>query len=88
MNKANLGNDNSSWIMDLRASHHVTKDLQNLSMFTKYDVDEELYVGDGTSLLIINSGKTIIQTTSKPLHLNNVLHVPSIQNNLISVSKL
>lgn len=74
--------------MDSGASHHVTRDLQNLSMYSDYDVGDELLVGNGTGLTIANSGSITLATKSKPLQLNNVLHVPAIRNNLISISKL
>lgn len=75
-------------IMDSGALRHVTKDIQNLSIFNEYDVEYELLIGDGAGLAIMNTVSTTLQTFRKPLHLNNILHVPTIKNNLIYVSKL
>ena len=45
-----------------------------------------LTVGNGTSLPISHIGNSSLGT-SKPLHLPNILLVPSINNNLASISK-
>ena len=45
-----------------------------------------LTVGNGTSLPISHNGNSSLGT-SKPLHLRNILLVPSINNNLASISK-
>ena len=39
--------DNPYWIMDLGASHHVTADLNNLSLYSNYGGLDEIIVGDG-----------------------------------------
>lgn len=79
---------NSSWIMDTGASHHVTQDLQQLSLANPYPGTDQVIVGDGTGMNITHIGHTSLHTQTKPLFLNQVLHVPSIQSNLLSVSKL
>ncbi|KAK1407993.1 hypothetical protein QVD17_39622 [Tagetes erecta] len=40
-------NPNSSWLFDSGASHHITNDLQALSLHAPYDGTEELIIGDG-----------------------------------------
>lgn len=47
-------------------------------------------MGNGKGLTISHTGNSFLPSSSlhKHLHLNNVLHVPSITENLISVSKL
>lgn len=88
LSKNNSACNNGPWIMDSGALRHVTKDIQNLSIFNEYDVEYELLIGDGAGLAIMNTVSTTLQTFRKPLHLNNILHVPTIKNNLIYVSKL
>lgn len=39
-----------SWLLDNRASHHVTNDLATLSLHAIYDGTEELILGDGSPL--------------------------------------
>lgn len=49
---------------------------------------ELVYVGNGTGLSIDSIGHSFIKTpNSKPLVLQNLLHVPKMTKNLVSVSK-
>jgi hypothetical protein len=77
----------SNWLVDSAASHHVTTDLNALSMPQDYAGSDDIVIGDGTGLEITHTGSTTLPTPSTPFTLSNVLCVPSMQNNLISVSK-
>jgi predicted protein tyrosine phosphatase len=77
-----------NWIMDTGASHHISQDLQQLTLANSYPGADRVIVGDGTGLNITHTGNSIIHTSAKPLHLKQVLCVPKIQSNLLSVSKL
>ncbi|KAI5422825.1 hypothetical protein KIW84_046014 [Lathyrus oleraceus] len=77
-----------SWIMDTGASHHISQDLQQLTLANSYPGADQVVVGDGTGLKITHTGNSIIHTPVKPLYLKQVLCVPKIQSNLLSVSKL
>jgi len=79
---------NANWIMHTGASHHISQDLQQLTLANSYPRADQVVVGDGTGLKITHTGNSIIHTPSKPLHLNQVLCVPNIKSNLLSVSKL
>jgi hypothetical protein len=79
---------NNNWIMDTGASHHITQDLQQLTLAQPYPGTDQVLVGDGTGLQISHIGQISIPTTIKPLNLKNVLHVPNIKTNLLSVSQL
>ena len=48
----------------------------------------KVVVGNGKEPPILNIGSTSLKSTSYSFHLNNVLHVPLISTNLISVQKL
>ena len=76
-----------TWMMDSGASHHVTNNLHNLSLYSDYGGPDEILVGDGIGLHISHIGSTKLTTSQKPLALSNVSHVPVMQRNLISVSK-
>ncbi|KAH9662761.1 retrovirus-related pol polyprotein from transposon RE2 [Citrus sinensis] len=75
------------WILDSGASHHVTTDLHNLSLHYEHPVSESVHIGDGTGLPITHSGSTTLPSSSQSFSLNNVLCVPSMKKNLISVSQ-
>ena len=40
---------NNSWIIDFGASHHITSDLQNLSLHFEYGGTDDIITGDGKS---------------------------------------
>ncbi|XP_019430337.1 PREDICTED: uncharacterized protein LOC109337753 [Lupinus angustifolius] len=48
----------SSRILDTGASHHVTQDLQQMTLANTYSGQDQVMVGDGTSLKISRTGKT------------------------------
>lgn len=78
------------WYLDSGASNHVVTAicLRNLPLASPYEGNEQLTVGNGKSLPIINVGKTILPYSSRSLSLTNVLHVPHITNNLRSIPKI
>ena len=72
------------WIIDIGASHHVTKSLELMS-----DVNEVLAcpVGlpDGKEVIAEKEGTVVF---NEHLKLNNVLYVPNLKCNLTLVSQL
>ncbi|KAE8677983.1 hypothetical protein F3Y22_tig00111463pilonHSYRG00129 [Hibiscus syriacus] len=47
---------NTTWLHDSSASHHVTTDLNNLSLHGPYDGIDEIMIGDGSGLPISHTG--------------------------------
>lgn len=78
---------NTSWLLDSGASHHVTSDLSNLSLHAPYIGTDDIMIGDGSGLPITHTGSTSLKTPQTTFHLNNVLCVPSMKKNLISISQ-
>ncbi|KAL9226752.1 hypothetical protein vseg_002526 [Gypsophila vaccaria] len=78
-----------SWLVDSGATHHLTNDLSVLASHTPYDGPNDVLIGDGSSLPISNMGAFDISSSSSfsPLRFRNVLHVPSISRNILSVSQ-
>jgi GAG-pre-integrase domain len=70
------------------ASAHVTPDLNCFTSYQSYTGSDQLRVGDGKGLQILNIGTTCLATRCQPLVLNKVLHVLSISKPLLSVSQL
>ncbi|XP_010423794.1 PREDICTED: uncharacterized protein LOC104708847 [Camelina sativa] len=54
--RANIAQSSTPWIMDSGATHHITSDFANLSIYQPYTGGEEVLVGDGTGLPILHMG--------------------------------
>jgi len=74
--------------LDSGASHHVIGDLANLTLAPGYIGNDELVVVNGKGPTITHSGSTSLFTSSLSLHLNNVLYVSYMSQNLLSVSQI
>jgi hypothetical protein len=73
---------------DSGATHHLIADLANLNVrANEYQGQENIRVGNGTGLPIKHVGTTHILTPSSSFQLNDVLHVPQISQNLLSIQK-
>ncbi|KAJ9684091.1 hypothetical protein PVL29_016537 [Vitis rotundifolia] len=78
------------WVVDSGATRHI---CGNGSAFTSYTTvkegEEQVFMGDSRSTPVIGKGKVLLKLTSgKVLALCDVLHVPDIRWNLVSVSLL
>jgi len=79
-----------SWFVDSGATNHITSQLNNLSLHAPYNGVDKVIVGNGKNLPISNIGVSHVYTQTHPksvLSLPNILHVPSITKNLLSVSQ-
>ncbi|XP_010501984.1 PREDICTED: uncharacterized protein LOC104779327 [Camelina sativa] len=83
-NMYNAGN----WIVDSSATHHLTSDLNNLALHQPYTSGEEVTIADGSGLPITRIGSAILPTPTGSLTLKDVLYVPDVQKNLISVYRM
>ena len=79
--------NHTSWLIDGGASHHATTNLHNLSMHTPYNGSDDIMIGDGSGLSITHIGSSSLHTTHNTFKLNNVLCVPTMKKNLISISQ-
>lgn len=48
---------------------------------------DQIQVGDGASLHIQHIGSTTFDTPTQPFSLSNLLHVPTIKKNILSISQ-
>ncbi|GAB1600790.1 hypothetical protein Ahia01_000357100 [Argonauta hians] len=82
----------SDWIVDSGATCHMCFDIEKFSNFRKFDVAEDITLGDGFSVEAIGTG-TIELKVSVPdgkhqkCRLYETLYVPKLSYNLLSVSK-
>ena len=84
--KTTLGN---TWIFDFGASNHMTGNLEFLKNAVPYNHHDTVRIANGQSLSVEKVGSLSIPLSdSTTLFLSNVLYVPSLSANLISVSQL
>ncbi|KAG8489820.1 hypothetical protein CXB51_017861 [Gossypium anomalum] len=77
----------ASWYPDSGASNHVCRDASALQGSSPYFSKSSLLMGDGTPAPISSAGSCVLPTQSKLLRLSDVLCVPRICKNLMSVSQ-
>lgn len=81
--KANL----NSWIIDSGVTNHMTGSLNILKYPTSYGKGSNIFTANGQSLSIDKiKSLSIPIPNAPPLSLTNVLYVPSLSSNLISVA--
>ena len=75
--------------MDTGARNHFTSVMEKLHMRKPYHGKEDVHTADGSGMCILHVGPAIIPTSSsRLLYLRNILHVPAITKNLLSVNKI
>ncbi|KAK9051967.1 hypothetical protein SSX86_028595 [Deinandra increscens subsp. villosa] len=77
----------ATWFPDTGANHHATPDLASLDNSEAYYGNDSLHVGDGKPLPIFHIGSTKFFSPHKNFTLSNILHVPELQKNLLSVQQ-
>jgi transposase InsO family protein len=75
------------WYLDSGANHHITSELENLTLQQPYQGTENVTVGNGGGLQIANTGSSLISTPNTQFCLNNILHCPHASSNLLSIQK-
>ena len=87
--KCNLVGNPKEWFLDSGATRHICSAKEAFATYTPTEYDEDLFMRNTTTARISGSGKVMLKITSgKVLTLNNVLHVPTIRKNLVSVALL
>nr|GEY19099.1 ribonuclease H-like domain-containing protein [Tanacetum cinerariifolium] len=77
--------EDPTWNIDTGASSHLNFHSNNLSTVYNNCLYPSVRVGDGKTILVTNTGHSILHTLCRPLHLHNILVTPNIIKNLISV---
>lgn len=78
-------NSNYTWIVDFGASDHMTGESSFFASYSPCAGNQKIKIADGSFSAIAGKGCVVISPT---LILQNVLHVPNLSCNLLSVSKL
>ncbi|GAB2279247.1 hypothetical protein Dimus_039338 [Dionaea muscipula] len=85
-----LINYDTDWIVDSECSHHMTGDEKKLQDMSKYKEGHVVLTAKNTKLPITHIDKAMVipRYNSNIVELKKILHVPSMKNNLLSVSQL
>jgi len=77
------------WYPYIGATHHITNDPTVFNKKQIYNGYENVQLGNGSGMSIHSVGSTSLHNSSSNhlFTLHNLLHVPSINKNLLSVSQ-
>ncbi|KAD7477650.1 hypothetical protein E3N88_00786 [Mikania micrantha] len=87
LNAMSLDEEDTSWIMDTGATHHLSADPGIYSNSPLSPSINSVFVGNGQKLPILGSGNTTLPFSQSTLKLNKVLYTLHIIKNLISVKQ-
>lgn len=86
---SNVPTDGNTWLIDSGASHHITRYREHLSDLVDRETNLQVIIGDDASYSVKCVGDTSLQLDyGIPFHLSEVLFVPGIKRNLVSISAL
>jgi hypothetical protein len=81
--------EDNMWIIDSGASRNMTGDQARLSNLNERKASYKVELGDKITYPIEEFGQASVKLESgNHVHLSNVLYVPSLENNLVSISCL
>jgi hypothetical protein len=81
--------EDDMWIIDSGAFRHMTRDQARLSNLNEKKTSYKLELRDKTTYPVEGFGQASIKMkTGNYVHLSNVLYVPSLEKNLVSISCL
>lgn len=79
----------STWLLDLRASHHLTFDSSYVPNSTSFLSNKGITISDDNKLLIASIGSGALHTSNYcSFSFNNLLHSPNAFSNLLYMQKL
>ena len=84
---AAITNNQDPWLANSGTTDHLTANLNNLSLQSQYEGPEQVTMGGGQTLPINHIGNGTLHTKYHNFILKDVLHVPRIAMNLLSVHK-
>jgi hypothetical protein len=76
-----------NWYLDSGAMDHITGQLEKLTLHNHYNGNDQIRATNGASLDIDHIGKSLLPTSTRPLHLHNVLHVLHAHKHLVSIHR-
>lgn len=90
VSEVNMVTDKEAWVVDSGATKHICAIRGAFISYTPLEgKDEHVYMGDSRPASVLGKGKVNLKLTSrKILSLTDVLHIPEIRYNLVSVGIL
>jgi hypothetical protein len=77
------------WYIDSGVSSHMTGVREHFSDLKDHEVNMEISLRDDTIIIVVGSGTMTFQRdTMPPISFKDVLYVPGLKKNLISISTL
>lgn len=77
----------SDWFADSSTTHHMTLDIASLSISKDYSGKDEVVVGNGKGIRVSRIGKTTVSFGDRQFLLSNILLVPHLKYQLLSVQR-
>ena len=77
----------NEWYIDSGASQHMTPN-RNLIHETKKTPIKEIVAANNAKMMTSETGKVILRVNKNDIEVNDVLHVPDLLANLLSISKI
>ena len=85
---AHYQHTDNEWHPNTGATHHLTNDVDNIHLqHGDYGSPNHIQVANGACLKIVQSGTSILSSSSNSFVLNQILLVPDIKKNLLSVQR-
>ena len=84
---AQTPNSDPCWYPDTGATSHMTADMPLLKQTQEYSGSDSVMVGNGAGLPISHTGNIYFHSFGSQFQLKDVLCIPSIKKNLLSVAK-
>ena len=76
-----------NWYIDSGGTHHLTADIANLAVHSEYQEPNIVLMGNDSGLPIHSTSVSLLCYSAFSFVLKNLLHVPGIIKNLMSVSQ-
>jgi hypothetical protein len=77
------------WYLDSGTSFHMTRDKESFIDLEEKDLKMHIEMGDDGRYIVNGIGTiTFHRDSGKPFQLKNVMHVPGLKKNLVSVTML
>ena len=82
--------NSKNWVVDSSPTRHIYANRDAFASYTLVGDDKKnVYLGDSHTAQVLGKGKVMLKLTlGKTLALNDMLHVPNIRANLVSVALL